>query len=321
VTTLPPLIVGNREIPVDRCGVLVIGSGAASLAAADRLAALASVSNGPTIADDTVIVTESLQGGTSRNAGSDKQTYYRLALAEREGDSAYDMARAIWDGGAVHGDIALAEAVGSLEAFYHLVSIGVPFPMNSSGGFVGYKTDHDPRRRGTSIGPYTSKVMVERLLQDVNRWGIPVLEGLHAVALVAAPPSLDERGIQIASGRVFGARLCGSIPVGRTVLWLALYSRRRGGIRCWWSWGPLRFLGVSPRTLWSYRFGPRGGSPLRKLDGKPVRVILPRFPVERVRHLPAGCSAFTYRWDPTGMRKNFLAPTFQVPGLGIRRCF
>lgn len=205
MTTLPPLIVGNREIPVDRCGVLVIGSGAASLAAADRLAALASVSNGPTIADDTVIVTESLQGGTSRNAGSDKQTYYRLALTEREGDSAYDMARAIWDGGAVHGDIALAEAVGSLEAFYHLVSIGVPFPMNSSGSFVGYKTDHDPRKRGTSIGPYTSKVMVERLLQDVNRWGIPILEGLHAVALVAAPPSLDEQGIQIASGRVFGA--------------------------------------------------------------------------------------------------------------------
>ncbi len=205
MTALPPLMVDNREIPVDRCGVLVIGSGAASLATADRLAALAATSSEPTIAEDTVIVTESLQTGTSRNAGSDKQTYYRLALAEKEGDSAYDMARALWDGGAVHGDIAQAEAVGSVEAFYHLVSIGVPFPMNSSGGFVGYKTDHDPRKRGTSIGPYTSKVMVERLLQEVNRWGIPILEGLHAVALVAAPPRLDEQGIQIASGRVFGA--------------------------------------------------------------------------------------------------------------------
>lgn len=205
MTPLPPLIVGDREITADRCGVLVIGSGAASLAAADRLGAYASVSENPTIATDTVIATESLGGGTSRNAGSDKQTYYRLSLADREGDSAYDMAQALWEGGAVHGDLALAEAIGSSEAFYHLVSIGVPFPMNGSGGFVGYKTDHDPRKRGTSIGPYTSKVMVERLLKEVRRRGVPILEGLHAVALVAARPKLDEKGLQIAPGRVFGA--------------------------------------------------------------------------------------------------------------------
>ena len=47
--SLPPLVVGGAEIPADRCGVLVIGSGAASLAAADRLAALASSASDPTI--------------------------------------------------------------------------------------------------------------------------------------------------------------------------------------------------------------------------------------------------------------------------------
>jgi succinate dehydrogenase/fumarate reductase flavoprotein subunit len=98
------------------------------------------------------------------------------------------MAEALWSGGAVHGDIALAEAIGSAEAFYHLVSIGVPFPMNGSGGFVGYKTDHDPRKRGTSIGPYTSKVMVERLLAEVRSGASRSWRVLHAVALVAEPP-------------------------------------------------------------------------------------------------------------------------------------
>ncbi len=193
MTRCDSLIVGGIEVPVERCGVLVIGSGAASLAAADRLAAFAAAADPQNVARDIVIATESLSGGTSYNTGSDKQTYYRLSLADRSGDSAYEMADALWRGGAVHGDIALAEAVGSAEAFFHLVSIGVPFPMNEFGGFVGYKTDHDPRQRGTSIGPYTSKVMVERLLSEVRARRVPILEGLHAVSLVAE------------FGRVYGA--------------------------------------------------------------------------------------------------------------------
>ena len=231
MTSLEPLRVNGVDIPVDRCGVLVIGSGAASLAAADRLAAFAAAAAAttaataaaaataataataaatatagrPTIASDIVIATESLLGGTSFNTGSDKQTYYRLSLADRAGDSAYGMAEALWEGGAVHGDIALAEAMGSVEAFCRLVSIGVPFPMNEHGGFVGYKTDHDPRKRGTSIGPYTSRVMVERLRAEVRSRGIPMLEGLHAVALIADPPETDGEGRVVANGRAFGA--------------------------------------------------------------------------------------------------------------------
>ena len=203
---LASLRIQDREIPVQRCGVLVIGSGAAALAAADRLAAFAGAfDGGATIAADTVIATESLTGGTSFNTGSDKQTYYRLSMTERDGDSPYEMADALWKGGAMHGDIALAEAIGSAEAFFHLVSIGVPFPMNEAGGYVGYKTDHDSRRRGTSIGPYTSRAMVERLLAEVRLRGTPILERHHAVALVAAPPRPGSDGHAESKGRVFGA--------------------------------------------------------------------------------------------------------------------
>jgi succinate dehydrogenase/fumarate reductase flavoprotein subunit len=172
-------------IPVTRCGVLVIGSGAAALATAERLAVLATAEGGPdNIGRDVLIATESLLGSTSYNTGSDKQTYYRLSLTERSGDSPHDMAKAIWQGGAVHGDIALAEAIGSAEAFYRLVAIGVPFPTNDYGAHAGYKTDHDPRRRGTSIGPYTSRAMVQRLLHEVRLRNIPILDGRQAVALV-----------------------------------------------------------------------------------------------------------------------------------------
>jgi succinate dehydrogenase/fumarate reductase flavoprotein subunit len=205
VKRLAPLRAAGKDIPALRCGVLVIGSGAAALAAADRLTAFAAAGDGSSIAADTLIATEALLGGASYNSGSDKQTYYRLSMTEREGDSPREMAKALWEGGAVHGDIALAEAVGSAEAFLHLASIGVPFPMNASGGYVGYKTDHDPRRRGSSIGPYTSKAMVERLLAEVRARGTPILDRRQAVALVARPPRAGAAGGAQSRGRVFGA--------------------------------------------------------------------------------------------------------------------
>lgn len=183
--TCSPIRVRGTEIPAERCGVLVVGSGAAALAAADRLGAFAAATGDrDNIGADTVIATEDVDGGTSYNTGSDKQTYYRLALSGKEGDSAYDMAAALWQGGAMHGDLALAEALGSPEAFYHLTALGVPFPTNELGAYVGYKTDHDPRRRGSSIGPYTSREMVRRLREAVRARGIPILDGLHCVALL-----------------------------------------------------------------------------------------------------------------------------------------
>jgi succinate dehydrogenase/fumarate reductase flavoprotein subunit len=95
------------------------------------------------------------------------------------------MARALYSGGCMHGDIALIEALCSLEAFYHLLSIGVPFPRNRYGGLTGYKTDHDPKDRGTSIGPYTSKRMAEQLLKEVRRRDIPIYDQHDVISLLA----------------------------------------------------------------------------------------------------------------------------------------
>lgn len=111
--------------------------------------------------ENIVIVTENRLWGTSRNAGSDKQTYYKLDLTA--GDSAEKMAQSLFSGGSVNGDTALAEAAGSLRCFFNLVSLGVPFPCNEYGEYAGYKTDHDDSCRASSAGPYTSKYMTQAL--------------------------------------------------------------------------------------------------------------------------------------------------------------
>jgi succinate dehydrogenase/fumarate reductase flavoprotein subunit len=71
-----------------------------------------------------------------------------------------------------------------LRGFYHLVDIGVPFPHNERGGFVGYKTDHDPRQRATSAGPWTSRFMVQKLLVELKRYGIPLFNRFHVAAVI-----------------------------------------------------------------------------------------------------------------------------------------
>jgi succinate dehydrogenase/fumarate reductase flavoprotein subunit len=171
------ITVNGLTIPCSIVHTVIVGSGAASLQCADRLHELG--------VTDIGIVTERVGGGTSYNSGSDKQTYYKLSTASPVPDSPYDMAHALYDGGAMHGDTALIESIGSPEAFYHLVSIGVPFPRNRYGAFTGYKTDHDPRQRATSAGPYTSREMTKCLLQEVRRRGIPIFDNHLAVSLVA----------------------------------------------------------------------------------------------------------------------------------------
>lgn len=175
-TALKALQLDSISFPVYQVHTLIVGSGAAALKAANRLHQLG--------IEDMVIVTESLKGGTSYNTGSDKQTYYRLSTDSREPDSPYMMAQDLYQGGAMHGDIALVESIGSTESFYYLSSIGVPFPINKYSGYVGYKTDHDSRARGCSIGPYTSKKMVEALLHEVRRREIPIHEHTEVISLM-----------------------------------------------------------------------------------------------------------------------------------------
>jgi succinate dehydrogenase/fumarate reductase flavoprotein subunit len=164
------------RMPVYSVNTVVIGSGAAALNAAVNLVEFGQ--------EDIAIVTESWGGGTSNQAGSDKQTYYKLSLSGEVADSPYAVAKDLFDGGCMHGDIALCEAQHSAQAFYHLVELGVPFPHDRYGGYVGYKTDHDPKGRGTSAGPLTSHLMFEALAEDVEKKGIPVFNRHDVVALL-----------------------------------------------------------------------------------------------------------------------------------------
>ncbi|UCC65080.1 MAG: FAD-binding protein [Anaerolineae bacterium] len=163
-------------MPITWVHTLVIGSGAAGLNAAAQLHA-----NG---VEDLMIVTEGLEMGTSINTGSDKQTYYKLSMCGGDADSPRAMAEAYFSGGSMHGDLALVEASLSPRAFIHLVNLGVPFPRDRYGQFVGYKTDHDPRQRATSIGPYTSQAMCRALTHRVERLGIEVRENRNVVQLL-----------------------------------------------------------------------------------------------------------------------------------------
>ena len=164
------------RLPVHSLNTLIIGSGAAALNAALCLHDLG-VTN-------IAVATDRWGGGTSNNAGSDKQTYYKLSLAGEFPDSAFRMAVDLFSGGSMQGDIALAEAQNSARAFYHLVELGVPFPHDAYGAYVGYKTDHDPKQRATSAGPLTSRLMFEALAREVERRRIPVFDRHQVIGLL-----------------------------------------------------------------------------------------------------------------------------------------
>ncbi|MEE9603347.1 MAG: FAD-binding protein [Thermoguttaceae bacterium] len=177
----------NAELPIRYVHTLVIGSGAAGLNAAVKLKAAG--------VDDVLIVTEGLQMGTSINTGSDKQTYYKLSLCGDQADSPLDRAETYFAGGAMHGDLALVEASLSARAFLNLVNIGVPFPHDAFGQFIGYKTDHDPRQRATSIGPYTSREMCRALIRQIELLGIPVLGDRNVVELLTVGQGERKRAV------------------------------------------------------------------------------------------------------------------------------
>ena len=142
------------ETAVYSVETVIVGTGAAGFNAADLL------HKGG--AEDILIVTEGIKAGTSRNTGSDKQTYYKLSLSGSDRDSVRELAQDLYNGRCVDGDIALVEASLSSPSFLRLVDLGVPFPTNRYGEYIGYKTDHDPHRRATSAGPYTSRYKIGR---------------------------------------------------------------------------------------------------------------------------------------------------------------
>ncbi len=179
--------INKMQIDIYTLNTVVVGTGAAGFNAADRLYTFGQ--------KDVAIVTEGLNRGTSRNTGSDKQTYYKLTLCGGTLDSVEEMAQTLFNGGSMDGDIALVEAALSTRSFFHLVEIGVPFPHNQYGEYVGYKTDHDPRQRGTSVGPLTSHYMTGKLQEQVENKGIEIFDGYRVIGILTDPPKTRAIGL------------------------------------------------------------------------------------------------------------------------------
>jgi succinate dehydrogenase/fumarate reductase flavoprotein subunit len=168
--------IGGFNVKYYTFNTLIIGSGAAALNSAVSLDSLGQ--------KKIIIATTKWGAGTSNNAGSDKQTYYKLSLCGSEPDSVRAMAQDLFNGRCMHGDIALCEAQGSVQAFMKLVDLGVPFPHDKYGSWAGYRTDNDPTARATSAGPYTSKMMFTALSEEVRKRKIKVLDNHHIVELL-----------------------------------------------------------------------------------------------------------------------------------------
>ncbi len=175
------------KIKVYEYNTIVVGSGAASLNAADTLYKLGQT--------DIALITEGMNKGTSRNTGSDKQTYYKQSTTIKDEDSPLKMARTLYNGGAMHGDIALVEAALSLKSFYNLINIGVPFPHDEYGQYVGYKTDHDENSRASSVGPLTSKYMTEKLEEEVRKNGIDIFDRFLVIGILKDPQKDESVGV------------------------------------------------------------------------------------------------------------------------------
>ncbi len=174
--------IGKYTVAVYRYNTVIIGSGAAGLAAANELKRGGHAS--------FCLVTEGMNMGTSRNTGSDKQTYYKLSVAGEEKDSVRQMTRDLFSGGCMNGDTAMCQAALSARGFFNLVNMGVPFPTNEYGEYVGYKTDHDNTLRAVSAGPLTSRYMVECLEREVRKNGVPIFDGFLAAEILT-----DKSGI------------------------------------------------------------------------------------------------------------------------------
>ncbi|MEJ2700818.1 MAG: FAD-binding protein [Sedimentisphaerales bacterium] len=185
--------IANQTVTFHCHNTIIVGSGAAGMNCAVHLCEFMEQKGVANPAERIAVVTAGLGLGASRMSGSDKQTYYKIGTSPDVPDSAEEFAKSLTAAGCCHGDSALIEAIGSLREFYHLVQVGVPFPTDSMGTFIGYKTDHDPFERATSAGPKTSRFMSECLQKQLGRYGVSIYDQQEAARLLTLGSGKDKR--------------------------------------------------------------------------------------------------------------------------------
>ena len=154
---------------------IIVGAGIAGLNAAINL-----YDHGQT---DIAILLDTENGSTSRYARSDQQSYYKMASYGNDTDSPYRMARLIQSTNSSDGDLALVEAAMSAQCFYRLADLGLPFPQNEYGEYIGSKNGGDRTRRSISCGPDTAAQIQKALEKEVQKRNIPVFTGYQAVRI------------------------------------------------------------------------------------------------------------------------------------------
>ncbi|MBE6884550.1 MAG: FAD-binding protein [Ruminococcaceae bacterium] len=245
---------------------IVIGTGAAGYNAACRL---------KQFGKNVAIITEGVNCGTSRNTGSDKQTYYKLGLGGDFPDSVKGMAENLFAGGSVDGDNALCEAALSVRCFMNLCELGVAFPVNRYGEYIGYKTDHDPYARATSVGPLTSKWMTEALQRQAEQLKIPVFDGYLAIEIlkhgdvVCGVLCIEQASGELTAFQTADIVLCTGGPAG--IYEDSVYPACHTG-----STGLALAAGAKAQNLTEWQYGLASVSPRWNVSGTYMQV-LPRF--------------------------------------------
>ncbi|MHC4619989.1 MAG: FAD-binding protein [Planctomycetota bacterium] len=191
------LKIGNQAVRVHKYNTVIVGAGAAGMNCAVHLHEFMAQKGVEDAQHRIAVVTGGLSLGASRMSGSDKQTYYKMGTSCDMADSAEDFAKTLTAAGCCHGDLALAEATGSLREFYHLVRAGVPFPHDRMGSYIGYKTDHDPYERATSAGPKTSRYMSECLEKRVRSYGIQIHDRMEVAEFLTVGQGQTRRIIGV----------------------------------------------------------------------------------------------------------------------------
>ena len=185
--------IGKQTITIHNYSTVIVGAGAAGMNCAVHLYEFMREKGVADPENRIAVVTAGIGLGASRMSGSDKQTYYKMGTSPDVADSAVDFAKALQAGGCCHGDLSLIEGICSLREFYHLVQVGVPFPHDKMGTYIGYKTDHDPYERATSAGPKTSKFMSECLQAQVKNYGIKIFDNQEVTQLLTIGGGKNKR--------------------------------------------------------------------------------------------------------------------------------